>query len=220
MGVSGYAVRPPEARQKKLRGGEGSSNPQPHPKTMLLDLSRLVGPYAVLRLDHFELVPSRSNSFRSIRDFPGALLQHPPNQAGFLVGLNVLEPVQDLPHDLQIGGPSPTVRQRCRRATEHTQRSASIFSVRSSRACSDGTSGDYLSMGAAPGHGSSSQRTNLGAVCVQRNALSHHLDVSLVQTRSCAMVTGNRAGVAGFNARVVGLMRHDDFLKTGFDTAQ
>lgn len=37
------------------------------------------------------------------------------------------------PTIFQAGGPSPTVRQRCRRATEHFHRSASIFLVRSSR---------------------------------------------------------------------------------------
>lgn len=37
------------------------------------------------------------------------------------------------PTIFKYGGPSPTVRHRWRRATEHTQRLASIFSVRSSR---------------------------------------------------------------------------------------
>jgi len=32
----------------------------------------------------------------------GALLEHLPDQTGFFIGLNVFEPVQDLPHDLQV----------------------------------------------------------------------------------------------------------------------
>ncbi len=32
----------------------------------------------------------------------GALLKHFPDQTGFFIGLNVFEPVQDLPHDLQV----------------------------------------------------------------------------------------------------------------------
>ena len=77
-----------------------------------------------------------------------------------------------------------------------------------------------LDMGATSGHGSSSKRTNLGAVHIQRYALNHHLDVGLVQTGSCAMVTGHGAGVASVNAGTVLLMRHGDFPKTGFDTAK
>lgn len=34
-----------------------------------------------------------------------ALLEHLSDQAGFLVGFNVFESVQDLPHDRQIGRP-------------------------------------------------------------------------------------------------------------------
>ena len=68
-----------------------------------------------------------------------------------------------------------------------------------------------MGMGATSGHGSSSKRANLGAVHIQRNALDHHLDVGLVQTGSCAMVTGHGTGVASFNASVVLLMRHRDF---------
>ncbi len=79
---------------------------------------------------------------------------------------------------------------------------------------------DCLGMDAASGHGSSSKRANLGAVHIQRNALDHHLDVGLVQTGSCAMVTGHGAGVASLNAGVVLLVRHGDFPKTGFDTAK
>ena len=70
---------------------------------------------------------------------------------------------------------------------------------------------DCLGMGATSGHGSGSKHTNLGAVHIQRDALDHHLDVSLVQTGSCAMVTGHGAGAASFNAGVVLLVRHDDF---------
>ena len=32
----------------------------------------------------------------------GALLERFPDQTGFFIGLNVFEPVQDLPHDLQV----------------------------------------------------------------------------------------------------------------------
>ena len=34
--------------------------------------------------------------------FPGARLEHLPEQAVFLVGFNVFEPVSNLPHHLQI----------------------------------------------------------------------------------------------------------------------
>jgi len=79
---------------------------------------------------------------------------------------------------------------------------------------------DCLGMGATSGHGSSSKRTNLGAVHIQRDALSHHLDVGFMQAGSCAMITGHGAGVTSFNAGVVLLIRHGDFPKTGFDTAK
>ena len=46
----------------------------------------------------FEQLPIRSGP-------PGPLLEHLPDQAGFLVGLNVLEPVQNLPHALQVRRP-------------------------------------------------------------------------------------------------------------------
>jgi|GEM_PF-6754791 len=36
---------------------------------------------------------------------PKPPLEHLPDQAGFLVGFNILEPVQDLPHDLQVRRP-------------------------------------------------------------------------------------------------------------------
>ena len=48
---------------------------------------------------------------KSFEQFPvcsgplGPLLEHLPDQAGLLVGLDVLEPVQDLPHDLQVRRP-------------------------------------------------------------------------------------------------------------------
>jgi len=32
----------------------------------------------------------------------GAHLEHFPDQTGFFIGLNVFDPVQDLPHDLQV----------------------------------------------------------------------------------------------------------------------
>ena len=58
------------------------------------------GPPRFIRTDSksFEQFPIRSGPSK-------ALLEHLPDQAGFLVGLNVLEPVQDLPHDLQVRRP-------------------------------------------------------------------------------------------------------------------
>ncbi len=32
----------------------------------------------------------------------GALLEHFPDQTGIFIGLNVFEPIQDLPYDLQV----------------------------------------------------------------------------------------------------------------------
>ena len=32
----------------------------------------------------------------------GALLEHFPDQTGFFIGLNVFEPIQHFPHDLQV----------------------------------------------------------------------------------------------------------------------
>ena len=77
-----------------------------------------------------------------------------------------------------------------------------------------------MGMGATSGHGSSSKRTNLGAVHIQRDALGHHLDVGFMQAGSCAMVTGYGACVTSVNASVVLLMRHGDFPKTVFDMAK
>jgi hypothetical protein len=54
------------------------------------------------------LIRTDSKSFEQfpIRSGPSkALLEHLPDQAGFLVGLNVLESVQDLPNDLQVRRP-------------------------------------------------------------------------------------------------------------------
>ena len=68
---------------------------------------------------------------------------------------------------------------------------------------------DRLGVGATSGHGSCSQRANLRAINVYRNALDHHLDVRFVQTRSSAMVTGHGTSVAGLYAGVERLMRHD-----------
>jgi len=48
------------------------------------------------------------------------------------------------PTIFKYGGPSPTVRHRWRRATEHTQRLATIFSVRSSRLGSAGVAGAWM----------------------------------------------------------------------------
>ena len=45
--------------------------------------------YVLPRQDYFELIPNRSNNSQLVRGFPGAHLEHPPDQAGFLVGLNV-----------------------------------------------------------------------------------------------------------------------------------
>ena len=46
------------------------SNPRRHQKTMHPDLSRLVGLEFLLRQDSFELIPSRSNNFQSVRGLP------------------------------------------------------------------------------------------------------------------------------------------------------
>ncbi len=54
------------------------------------------------------LVRTYSKSFEQfpIRSWPPeALLEHLPDQAGFFVGLYVLEPIQNLPHDLQVRRP-------------------------------------------------------------------------------------------------------------------
>ena len=47
----------------------------------------------------FQVVRTISNPFVASL---GALLEHLPDQTGFFIGLNVFEPVQDLPHDLQV----------------------------------------------------------------------------------------------------------------------
>lgn len=91
--------------RKRSHSGGSSSNPRPYQKTMHPDLSRLVGleiaaPPRLIRTDSksFEQFPIRSGPSK-------ALLEHLPDQAGFLVGLNVLESVQDLPNDLQVRRP-------------------------------------------------------------------------------------------------------------------
>ena len=60
----------------------------------------IVAPPRFIRTDSksFEQFPIRSGP-------PKAPLEHLPDQAGFLVGFNVLEPVQDLPRDLQVRRP-------------------------------------------------------------------------------------------------------------------
>ena len=76
--------------------------PQVLNRLVLGKLRRFVIWYVLARQDYFELIPSRSNNFQFIRGFRDAHLEHPPDQAGFLVGLNVFEPVQHFPHDLQV----------------------------------------------------------------------------------------------------------------------
>ena len=56
----------------------------------------------LLRQNYFELIPSRSNNLQPVRATLGAPLEHFPDQTGFFISLNVFEPVQDLPHDLQV----------------------------------------------------------------------------------------------------------------------
>ena len=58
--------------------------------------------YLLARQDYFELIPIRSNNLQLVRASLSALLEHFPDQTGFFIGLNVFEPVQDLPHDLQV----------------------------------------------------------------------------------------------------------------------
>jgi hypothetical protein len=53
------------------------------------------------RQNYFELIPSRSNRFQSVRGLL-VYLEHLPDQTGFFKDLNVFETVQDLPHDLQV----------------------------------------------------------------------------------------------------------------------
>ena len=105
----------PRRRSRRLRGrrlrrfaGEQSGSLSHRPRSSLLRgpkhscTERLS---LLLRQDSFELIPSRSNNFQSVRRPQGVSLEHLPDQAGFLVGLNVLESVQDLPHDLQVRRP-------------------------------------------------------------------------------------------------------------------
>src|SRR5574343_1760278 len=60
----------------------------------------IAAPPRLIRTDSksFEQFPIRSGPSK-------ALLEHLPDQAGLLVGLNVLESVQDLPNDLQVRRP-------------------------------------------------------------------------------------------------------------------
>lgn len=72
-----------------------------------------------------------------------------------------------------------------------------------------GTQGaDSPGMFAATGHCRRSQRADLRAIHVQRNAPRHHLDVLLLQAGSRAMVAGNNAGVARLDARIKCFMTH------------
>lgn len=61
---------------------------------------------------------------------------------------------------------------------------------------------------AASSHCRSCKRADLSAIHVQRNAPRHHLDVLLLQAGSRAMIAGNNAGVARFNARIKCFMTH------------
>ena len=65
-------------------------------------LRRFVMRYVLGRQDYFELIPSRSNNLQPVRATLGAPLEHFPDQTGFFIGFNVFEPIQDLPHDLQV----------------------------------------------------------------------------------------------------------------------
>jgi len=72
-----------------------------------------------------------------------------------------------------------------------------------------GTQGaDSPGMFAATGHCRRSQRADLRAIHVQRNAPRHRLDVLLLQTGSRAVIAGNNTSVAGFNTIIEGLMTH------------
>jgi hypothetical protein len=63
-------------------------------------------------------------------------------------------------------------------------------------------------MFAATGHQGCSQRADLGAIHVQRDASSHRLHVLLLQARSSAVIAGHCASVARFDAGIEFLMRH------------
>jgi hypothetical protein len=56
---------------------------------------------ALPRQNYFELIPTRSNRFKSVLGLLVYLEQF-PDQTGLFIGLNVFEPVQHFPHDLQI----------------------------------------------------------------------------------------------------------------------
>lgn len=60
------------------------------------------------------------------------------------------------------------------------------------------------------GHRRSGHGAQLRAINVKRNALGHGLHISFFQTRSGAIITGHRAGIAGFNAGGIFLVLHGD----------
>ena len=76
---------------------------------------------------------------------------------------------------------------------------------------------DRFGVGATPGHGSYSQRTNLGAIHVQRNTPGHHLHIRLLQARSGAVITGDDASVTGLNAGGMNLVWHINLHKKRAD---
>jgi hypothetical protein len=61
---------------------------------------------------------------------------------------------------------------------------------------------------AAPGHVTSRQAADCGAVHVERDTSRHHLDVLLLQAGRGAVVTGVSAGVARLDAGLVLLVSH------------
>ena len=67
---------------------------------------------------------------------------------------------------------------------------------------------DGIGVLATAGHRGGGQLANRSAVHIERDAARHHLDVLLVQAGCGAMIAGHGAGVAGFEARKVFLVRH------------
>ena len=91
------------SRQLPHPGGEFES---PSPSKTDASRPELVSGAIITAPPRFIRTDSKSFEQFPIRSGPTkALLEHLPDQAGFLVGLNVLEPVQDLPHDLQVRRP-------------------------------------------------------------------------------------------------------------------
>jgi hypothetical protein len=68
---------------------------------------------------------------------------------------------------------------------------------------------DSLGELAAPRHVCGGEAADLRAVHIQGYAARHHLDVLFLQARCRAMVAGDGAGVTGFDAGCVLLVRHD-----------